>query len=44
MVTIEGLEDEGCCERLVSGYDITVTYMNSQQLWLLTQDLHKIKS
>lgn len=30
------------CENLVCVYHIAVIYMNSQQLWLQIQDLHKI--
>jgi hypothetical protein len=38
MIALEGLEDEGCCERLLAGCDIVVTHRNSQWPWLLTQD------
>lgn len=31
-------------DRLASGYDMTVTYIDLWQLWWPTQDLHKIKN
>lgn len=34
---------EECCKRLSSGHDVMDTHMSSQQLWLLAQDLSKIK-
>ena len=43
MERLRGPEDgEESCEMLSSEYVMTVTWMNSLELWLPTQDLHKI--
>lgn len=34
---------EECCKRLSSGHGVLGTHMSSRQLWLLAQDLSKIK-
>lgn len=35
---------EDCCETVSSGHDIAVALMNSQQLWLFAQEMHKFKA
>lgn len=36
--------EEQNCETLYSGHDIVDSNINSQQLWIPTKDLYKIKS